>query len=294
MRILPDTRDLINLTERQRPVTTVAFAEYLCSGHHEIAFSFTNIRELCGPLASQGDFLRIRALLQALEAMPHTYVKEAAIVGMEIQSAVQAFNSGGEYQPISPYVIRWDRTLLNLPGQINPEYQRLIGLRLDEIVYDVFRFQPQAFSPPHHQLPNLITLLEQDRTLLRYGQAPTKKHFANALVKHAASHRVILPQGRETDVALWIYANPNRCPGLRLNHETYRQLMGNYGDVPEVGDFSDLNHVFAIPYVDAATLDNRMRDYCSRAAHHLVRLGLKVDYRDKLYSGLAGLMAKTP
>ena len=53
--------------------------------------------------------------------MPHTYIKEVAIVGMEIRSAVQAFNAGTEYQPISPYVIRWDRTILPMPGQINPE-----------------------------------------------------------------------------------------------------------------------------------------------------------------------------
>jgi hypothetical protein len=46
---------------------------------------------------------------------------------------------------------------------------------------------------------------------------------------------------------------------------------------PEVGDFVDLNHVFAVPYVEAATLDNRMRQYCSRAARRLVRVGLPVD-----------------
>lgn len=294
MRILPDTRDLINLTERDIPVTTAAFEEYLRAGHHEIVLSFTNIRELAGPLASNGDFLRIRAVLQALEAMPHSYVKEAAIVGMEIQSACQAFNSGGEYQPICPYVIRWDRTLMNLPGQMNPEYQRLIGLRLDEIVYDVFRFQRQVFAPPSHQLQNLITLLEQDRALLRGGQAPTKPHFTNAVRKHASSHGITLPQGRENELALWIYANPSRCPGLRLDHETYRQLMRNYGDVPEVGDFSDLAHVFAVPYVETATLDNRMRDYCSRAAHHLIRLGLTIDYRDKLCRNLGDMMSRFP
>ncbi len=294
MLILPDTRDLIDLTEHHTPVIVRAFGDYLRVHNHQIVLSFTNIRELAGPLARNTDFLRVRGLLQELEAMPHTYIKEVAIVGMEIRSAVQAFDAGTEYQPISPYVVRWDRTILPMPGQINPEYERLVGLRLDEIVYDVFRFQPQVFAPPNHQLPTLITLLEQDRALLRAGKAPTKQHFLNAVRKHAASHRVALPQGREDDLAKWIYSNPSRCPGLRLNHETYRQLMGNYGDVPEVGDFSDLAHVFAVPYIEMATLDNRMRDYCSRASRLLVRLGLTVDYRDRLCFDLADLMQKYP
>lgn len=73
--------------------------------------------------------------------------------------------------------------------------------------------------------------------------------------------------------------------------------MRNHTDVPEVGDFVDLNLIFAVPYVDAATLDNRMREYCSQAAGSLVRLGLAVDYRDRLYRNLSEVMqasAKNP
>jgi hypothetical protein len=70
--------------------------------------------------------------------------------------------------------------------------------------------------------------------------------------------------------------------------------MGNYGDVPEVGDFSDLAHIFAVPYADATTLDNRMRDYCFRAARRLVKMGTAVDYRERLYRNLADLMLKQP
>lgn len=292
MRILPDARDLINLTEHNVPVNAQAFAEYLRCHDHQLVLSFTNIRELSGPLAHLGDFLQVRGLLQALEAIPHTYIKEAPIVGTEIESAVQAFNNGAEYQPVSPYVNRWDRTIVMLPGQEYTQYDRFVGLRLDEIIYDVFRYQPQVFAPPGQHLPRLIQQFEQDRVALRAGKAPPREHFIRSVKNHAARHRVKLPQGREDEFARWIYSDPNRCPGLRLNHETYRQLMGNYGDVPEVGDFSDLAHVFAVPYVEMATLDNRMRDYCSRASRRLVKLGLAVDYRERLYSDLGDLMCK--
>jgi hypothetical protein len=70
--------------------------------------------------------------------------------------------------------------------------------------------------------------------------------------------------------------------------------MKNYEDVPEVGDSSDLAHIIAVPYVEAATVDNRMREYSSQAARHLIRLGLAVDYRHRLCSDLANLTRKHP
>lgn len=153
---------------------------------------------------------------------------------------------------------------------------------------------PSVFAPPNQHLPALKSLLVEDRNLLRTGKAAAREHFISSVKKHAATHRVSLPHGQEDEFAKWIYANPNRCPGLRLNHETYRQLMSNYGDVPEVGDFSDLAHVFVVPYAEAVTLDNRMRDYCARASRRLARLGVPVDYRERLYQDLGDVMRRHP
>lgn len=294
MRILPDTRDLINLTERGQPISTDEFRQYLLNGNHHAVLTFNNIRELAGPLAVNGDFLTVRRSLQAVEALPHTYIGEVAVAGIELQSAVEAFTSGNEFRDISPFVIRWDRTIMARPGQINPEYGRLVGLRLDEIVHDVFRYQPRAFERPNEWGPRVAAMLEQDRALLWAGEITPREHFIRIIKKYAESHRVTLPDGREDEFARWIYANPRRCPGLRLNHEVYRQLMMNYDDPFDVGDFVDLNHVFAVPYVEAATLDNRMREYCYRGARRLVRLGLPVDYRERLYRNLTEIMQNNP
>lgn len=295
MNILPDTRDLIDLTERGQPISADEFRQYLVNVNHRAVFTFNNIRELAGPLAvGDGDFLRIRRYLQLLEAMPHTYLGEVALPGFELQAAVEAFTNGTEYRDINPFVTRWDHTINARPGQLNPEYRRLVGLRLDEVVFDVFRYQPRVFQPPHEWGPRVAAMLEQDRELLRAGKTPARGHFIRIVRKYAGSHRVNLPNGREEEFARWIYADPRRCAGLRLNHETYRQFMRNYDDEFEVGDFVDLNHVFAVPYVEAVTLDNRMRDYCSRAAQRLVRVGLTVDYRDRLYRNLPAIMEENP
>jgi hypothetical protein len=294
MNILPDTRDLINLTERGQPISADEFRQYLLNRNNQTVLTFNNIRELSGPLAINGDFLRIRPSLQLLEAMPHTYLREVGIVGIELKSAVEAFTNGTEYQDVSPYVNRWDGTLMTQSGQVTNYFEMLVGLRLDELVHEVFRYQPHAFAPLHEKLPQLITLLRQDRELLRAGKVPAREHFTRSVKKHADYHKVPLPVGREEEFARWIYSNPRRCPGLRLNHEVYRRLMRNYTDVPEVGDFVDLNLIFAVPYVDAATLDNRMREYCSQAAGSLMRLGLVVDYRKRLYPDLREVMQKNP
>lgn len=162
------------------------------------------------------------------------------------------------------------------------------------IVYDVYRYQRQAFAPLQEELPNLITILRQDRELLRDGKVPAREHFLRSIKKHAEYHKVPLPVGKEEAFARWVYNDPRRCPGLRLNHEVYRRLMRNHTDVPEVGDFVDLNFIFAVPYVDAITLDNRIREYCSQAARGLMRLGLAVDYRDRLYRNLSEVIQKNP
>jgi hypothetical protein len=295
MNILPDTRDLINLTERNQPLSADEFRQYLLNGDHQAVLIFNNIRELAGPLAAgDGDFLQIRRYLQTLEAMPHTYLSEVKIPGLEIQSAVEGFASGTECRAVSPYVNRWDGTLMTRSQNLTEHFKQLVGLRLDDIVHDVFHYQPQAFAPLHEALPNLITLLRQDRELLRTGKVPAREHFLRSIKKHAEYHNVALPVGKEEAFARWVYSDPRRCPGLRLNHEVYRRLMRNYTDVPEVGDFVDLNFIFAVPYVHAITLDNRIREYCSQAARSLMRVGLTVDYRDRLYPNLLKIIERNP
>jgi hypothetical protein len=96
----------------------------------------------------------------------------------------------------------------------------------------VFRYQPQAFAPLHEALPNLITLLRQDRDLLRKRKVLTREHFLRSIKKHADYHNVALPIGEAEEFAKCVYSHPRRCPGLRLNHEVYRRLTRNYDDIP--------------------------------------------------------------
>jgi hypothetical protein len=294
MRILLDSRDLINLVEHDRPIAAQDFDAYLRQGGHQIVLSFTNVRELSSPLAMGAEFMRIRPMLQCLERMPHSCMKEVTIVATEIQSAVNAFNAKMEYQDCSPYVSRWDHVLSTPPELHEPAADSWINFRLDEIIYYINRISPGVFAPPNHHLPALREQFQNDRAALRAGQAPARQHFGRAIKKHAATHRVLLPAEREDEFAEWVYRNPERCPGLRLTHETLRAILANYADVPEAADFSDLAHIYAVPYADAVTMDRRMRHYCSVASRKMVKFGSRINYADRVYEDVASLMRLNP
>lgn len=293
MRILLDSRDLINVLEQRSPVSVAELESYLRRGNHQIILCFSNIRELVSPLTDGAPYVDIRPHLQTLERLPHTYMKEVGIVGIELQAAVHAFNAGTEFVNPSPYVNRWDQTLSPLPGNRRPIVSFLINMSLDNLVFLTYTGNRAAFAPPRHHLPRLRALMEADRDLLRAGKLAARQHFLGSVKKHAATHRVTLPAGREDQFALWIYRDPNRCPGFRLNHEIFRSLTGNYQDVPEASDFTDLALTFALPYVDAATLDRRIRDYCQRACRKLSKLDVAHNYRERVYDDVADLLQRS-
>lgn len=294
MKILLDTRDLINLVEHGAPVRLEDFEAYLRAGDHQLVLSNTSVREFAGPLARGGEFLRLRPLLQSLERLPHTYVKEVTIIGEELGAAVASFAAGVEPAALLPFADRWDRTMVPLPDGRRGIADMLVGLRLDEIVHAIYRVNPQMFAPPEHYLPAFRALLEADRDLLRKGQSPAREQFVRSVKKHAERHRVSLPEGREDEFAEWLYKDPNRSPGLRLNHEMFRAITSNYGDRPQVGDFGDLGQVFAIPYIDAATLDNRIRDYLRTASRKVVRMGGNRNFNDRVFRDVGEVMVRFP
>jgi hypothetical protein len=294
VRILLDSRDLIALVDHQRPVTPPEFDAYLRGGNHQIVLCNTNVRELCGALSGGADFRRVQPFLQSLAAMPHLYLKEATIVAVEIQAAVAAFTTGTEYQNPSPYVTRWDGTLVTPPGERGLAAENLLNLRLDDIIDLISRTRPDVFAPPAHHLGTLREIAAKDRALLRVRKAPSRENFTSSVKKHAATHGVRLPEGREQELAEWIYADANRCPGLRLFQESFRALMVNYEDAPETSDIFDLAQISAIPHVDAATLDRRMRRYCGDASRKMLECGARDNYRDRVYENISDIMARHP
>ena len=177
MRILLDSRDLINVLEQKSSVSIADLESYLCKGDHQIILCFSNIRELVSPVADGTSYFDIRPHLQTLERLRHTYMKEVGIVGIELQAAVEAFNVGTEFANPSPYVNRWDQTLSPLPGNRRPLTDFLVNFSLDNLVFFTYIGNRAVFEPPRRQLPQFRKILEDDRALLRAGKLPAKQHF---------------------------------------------------------------------------------------------------------------------
>jgi hypothetical protein len=291
MRILLDSRDLIEVTEHQNLVTTQAFNSFLRDNHHELVLCASTVREISSPLAHGASFVDvIRPILQTIETLPILYLREVDLFGVEIQAAVNAFENDSVYEPPNPYVRTYPDTLAGPPlaGGLP-----LVALRLDTVIYEMYRsrYRDRIFGTRDQELAAYRRVMIQERELHRNGQYRARLHFANVLPRLAATHRARLPADAAEFID-YVYADAGRCPGFRLYHEVFRSLTRNLNDNPESGDFVDLALISTIPYVDAVTLDRRIRTYVEQASRKMLKVNAAVNYRDRVYEDVSDLMRR--
>jgi len=289
MRVLLDTKDLINVLEHDRPVKLSELRDYLLAQNSTIVLTFGNVRELAAPLAQGAPNVHVNFLLQRVETLPVSYLGEVMLPGNEVQAAVRAFNSGAEYQPIDPYVSRWDETMSGTPSAT----ARGLILGLNEIVLLAAREDRSLFAGFGFYEGSLRKLFENDRLLPAPARVP-EKNFPNVLGRAIAANGIEKPVRGIEEFGQWVYADPRRCPALRLGHDAYHEILKNVADVPEAGDIPDLMQIKCTPYVDIVTLDRRMRGYCSQVCQRLQKAHPFINYSDRIFSSLEELMSAKP
>jgi hypothetical protein len=235
MRILLDSKDLIDVVEHNRPVTVDDFRVYLRDHGSSLVLTFNNFRELVAPLSRGIDSLHMRDVLQKLETLPVCYLGEMAVLSEETKSAIRAFNSGREYEPISPYVSRWDETL---PGP-RPPVGRMLILRLDEIVLGIAGEDPSVFAGYDFYEEALRHLFASNRCIPAPIRVP-EENFPNVFRRLIPDYGIEKPTKQISDFAAWVYENPRRCPALRLDYEVFHEVLRNLGDIPKASDIPDL------------------------------------------------------
>lgn len=289
MKILLDSKDLIDIVEHDRPVKLEDFCSYLYDHDSSLVLTFNNVRELAAPLAQGIDALHVRYLLQKLETLPISYLADVTIPTEEVKEAVRGFNSTTEYKPINPWVSRWDETM---PGP-KPAAGKMLILRLDEIVLDIAREDASVFSGYSFYEKALRQQFENDRTISRSARVP-EQNFPKAVGRLIEHYGIEKPNMPMDDFAAWIYKDARRCPGFRLGYEVFHELLKNVGDKPEASDIPDISHINAIPYVDVATVDRRMHGYCSQVSRKLQKVQSTIDYADRIFPGLNALLPAKP
>lgn len=282
MHVYLDSRDLINLVERRYPEETAKFEEKLREGRSDLIFSMHNIMECCAPLVSAGSTSSVMRTLNRLERMPHLYIAETRIEALELREATSAFMEHREYTPIAlPVVPRFDYVVSAFEEPATKDY---IKYDLAEIIFELWNIDKNLFAGYPRHAKQLRGILESDRKRDDY-----KRHdlnFQNTIVKKLRLHSIRFPEEKATELSGWIYEIPNRCPALRLGYEVFHKLLRNLTDSGENSDIPDFAHISCVPYVDAITLDNRMRGYVAQ-----VDQSIGTNYSQKAYRNVEEIQA---
>lgn len=273
MRIYLDSRDHISLVERKTSIETDTFEGMLRECGNELVFSLHNIIECCAPLNQAGDETNVMRTLNRLESMPHIYIAEVKIPALELEEAISAFLDDREYSDADPFVPRFDYVVAPFEEPPTADY---LKYGLAHTVYELWKEDPGLLDGYFDQAERLREILELDRARNDYKRHET--NFSSSVTRNLRLYNITFPPDNIGDLSSWIYENPNRCPAVRLGYEVFHKLLRNITDGGEVSDIPDFAHVDCIPYVDAITLDNRMRGYVEQTDQ-----SLGTQYSNKIY-----------
>lgn len=281
-RIYLDTRDLIILAERQSEEYLDGVCRWLDAHHGRLVFSLSNILECCTPLSVKLGQTSVMRTLGKLEALPHSFLAEAKIPRDEIISAISSFSAGEDYQTINPYVERFDQVLS--PFQ-HPATSIFLKYGLAQAVFEVWQARSDLFSAETKYSQILADLRKSDRSRPDYRWH--NLNFPEYVRRTLVQFNIPFPNDEIEALANWIWDISTRCPSIRLGYEVYHQILRNISDISAESDIGDLTHVGCIPYVDAITLDRRIRGYVRQADR-----ALKTHYSNKVFTDLPNLQSR--
>jgi hypothetical protein len=270
MLIYLDSKDLINILEKSKPLSVEQLENFLKGGNHEIVLSFLTIMEIAEPLLHKKATTNVMVLLKHIEKLPHPYIHRD-ISRLELEEALRAFSTGDNYKGIFPFVNRFDETVdLNA----SPPTKNYINYRLSETVWDLYCFG--ALGGLDNYSEKLRKTFTADRAL---SPRPTlKKHFAKTIERNIGLDRLPIPHENISTFADWIYSDASRCPSVRLGYEVWHKMVRNITDIPHDSDLEDFQHISCLPYVHLMTLDRRMQGYVCQ-----VSKDISVDYSKKIF-----------
>lgn len=267
-----DTKDLINILEHSQPIAAPDLESALSRGGHKLAISVYTVMELAAPLWNGAESHQVWQMLGYLQDLPLTYVHSSGIPRLELQEAIDAYTGQREYRDVVCFVDRFDKTV---DLYATPPTTMNIGYSIQECVWDLYSCRSGAENGLDRFGQRLRDRFAQDRATT--SKPSLKVNFITTIRGSLRLHKVNLKSVDVNGLGRWIHHDPSRCPAERLGFEVYHKILKNLQDVPENSDLEDFQHVSCIPYVDAITLDRRMRSYVSQAAR-----GLRVPYDERV------------
>ena len=295
-RVFLDSRDLILLLEKDQPISAAVLADELRRRNARIVLAPTNVTELVPQNEkTPANPSRVAKLMDALERLPHSFIRTPEVGRSEFLSAITAYDQGTAVRVVDPYVDHWWETLWRIPPRIaryilpQEEIQILdsltVGQQVSMLLGDpaLLRFQGR-----HEE--NLRQAMVSDRN--RFGTIRgSKPALIGAVKRQFEWHGWSEPVKGIEDFVDFLLRHPEACPGWRLGFDVWEEYRCNLTATPTRNDIADFSHVQLLPYVTYATLDRAWRARCGQARERLERLGDDVSVYRRLFPDLAAVIA---
>ena len=267
MKLLLDTHDLVRILERGDSCDLMEFADFLAASGHTLVVSTTVVKEIAAPLVERRDASEVFQTLRKLEDLPVCYFNEAKAVYEELSRAAVAFNENEEPQRCTAlFSDRIDRAL-PLWGRVETEFY--LNYSLSEAVWELWQTHPELLKAPRDRGAALRHAIQKIRSELQKPGQSVTDGFVVFAQEAVALYQVPVEIPRFKAFARWLWASPWRCPAVRMAFEVRHELVLNADDKVRSSDIFDLTYIEALPYVDGATLDRRMRHYVQGATRRL-------------------------
>ncbi|MEA2337188.1 MAG: hypothetical protein QOE82_1195 [Thermoanaerobaculia bacterium] len=276
-----DSRDLRDCVERHDPCGASRLARDVAAKGYAVVLTFTTVLE---SISRRVDPDYIVTFMRRLEAIPHVFIPHTGIGLFEFKEAVIAFDERREPNHVLPRYTSWASYLSAAapgPALAKDVLQQLDAVPLSEHVASWLRADADIEFGDHFR-QRIAATVAQNREVLGSTRAG-KAVFAQLVATELELNH--LKVSDLTAFTRWLYSNPAVCPGWRLMQETFQEFRCDVGARVAKGDLPDLTHLLLVPYMRAATLDRKWREYVGRAKQKLAKQGLTMSYR--LFENLA-------
>jgi hypothetical protein len=295
-RLFLDSRDLIALIERSRPVAANEFARELSDRGTRVVITYTNLTELLPRNAAGGvDRPRALALVRRLEQLPLAFLRQPDLARREFEEALRAFTEKRSPRPLKPYVDQWWETFSKTPSEYVPYlrpklYAALRRMTLSEEISALLDSGEDLAENPE-DVAVVAKALDEDRGLhgSKRGVAAT---WLAAIQKPFIRFGWLEPEEGYEAFANFVKDTPAACPGWRIGVAVYEESRSNITSRVKSGDIADFSHVHFLPYVTHATLDRAWRSRCAQAAQRLAREGRPEPALERIYENLEAVRSE--